>query len=193
MQRWYRARSRFISDHRPYSTPTDGNERARLYVRALILERETKQPGKRNGVLGLVSVLVLHAFLFTFMNRKTGLCCPSIAALVNHTGLAKSTIQEALKRLEAAGILRRVRRVVRTMIDVNGMARLTTVQTSSLYSFAEPSPTAHGLPTISDGAARHARADRRQTIAGRLESLLAGVVKGFEPIPAGGKLTRYEV
>jgi hypothetical protein len=51
-----------------------------------------------------------------------------------------------LNRLEAAGIVQRVRRLVRRVVDFGGPVRLTTVQTSNLYAFAEPGPTAHLLP-----------------------------------------------
>jgi hypothetical protein len=48
--------------------------------------------------------------------------------------------------LEAAGIVKRVRRLARRVIDFCGTARLSTVQSTNLYAFAEPSPTAHLLP-----------------------------------------------
>jgi len=46
----------------------------------------------------------------------------------------------------AAGIVTRVRRLVHRVVDFGGLVRLTTVQTSNLYAFAEPSPQAHLLP-----------------------------------------------
>ena len=80
--------------------------------------------------------------------------CPPIQ---EKTGLSRSAIFEALNRLEAAGIVTRIRRLVRRLVDFGGLVRLTTVQTSNLYAFAEPSPTAHLLPIkrrIRNNAAR---------------------------------------
>jgi hypothetical protein len=78
---------------------------------------------------------------------------------------------EALARLEAAGVIRRVRRLVLAAVLICGIERLTTVQGSNLYGFGEPSPTAHILPVRSR--------------PGKVERLLAAIVKGFEPSPAG--------
>jgi hypothetical protein len=44
-----------------------------------------------------------------------------------------------LNRLEAAGIIKRVRRLARRVVDFGSLVRLTTVQTTSLYSFSDPS------------------------------------------------------
>jgi DNA-binding MarR family transcriptional regulator len=70
---------------------------------------------------------VLKALLLGFQNRQSGLCCPSVAAIREKTGLSRSAIFEALNRLEAAGIVSRARRLVRRMVDFGGIARLTTV------------------------------------------------------------------
>jgi hypothetical protein len=142
----FRRGARFIADPRQHSRQIDRNGRVRVYVQAEALERKTKAPGCRCGVLGLTGLRVLHALLFGFMNRTSGLCCPSVAAIQKATGLARSTIFEALSRLEAAGILTRVQRLARKRVDFGGFSRLTTVQATSLYSFGEPSPLAHLLP-----------------------------------------------
>jgi DNA-binding MarR family transcriptional regulator len=145
--RSYRRGARFIMDPRQHSRPLDRNERARILTLAEALERRTKPAGGRNGVLGYTGLAVLKSLVCGFLRRSDGLCCPSVKAIQEKTGLARSTIFEALNRLEAAGIVRRVRRLVRRLVDFSGLVRLTTVQTSNLYAFAEPSPTAHLLPT----------------------------------------------
>jgi hypothetical protein len=61
--------------------------------------------------------------------------------------LDRILVGEAIHLIEAAGIVQRVRRLVRRVINFGGIARLSTVQSTSLYSFAEPHPTAHLLPT----------------------------------------------
>jgi DNA-binding MarR family transcriptional regulator len=143
----YRRGASFIRDPRQHCRALDRNERARILTLAESLERRTKPAGGRNGVLGYVGLYVLKALLCGFLRRSDGLCCPSVRAIQEATGLSRSAIFEALNRLEAAGIVQRVRRLVRRVIDFGGLARLTTVQTSNLYAFADPSPTAHLLPT----------------------------------------------
>jgi hypothetical protein len=46
------------------------------------LERRTKPAGKRNGVLGYVGLTVLRCLMFTFLNAKTGLCCPAYSTIL---------------------------------------------------------------------------------------------------------------
>jgi DNA-binding transcriptional ArsR family regulator len=153
----FRRGARFIADARQHCRPLDRNERARILYLAEQLERSTKPAGGRNGVLGHVGVVVLKALVCGFLRRSDGMCCPSVKALQEATGLARSTIFEALNRLEAAGIIQRVRRLARRVINFGGLARLATVQASNLYAFSEPSPTAHLLPVkrrIRNDAAR---------------------------------------
>lgn len=72
-----------------------------------------------------------------------------MSAIREQTGLSRSAIFEALNKLEAAGIITRTRRLVRRMVEIGGLARLTTVQASNLYAFAEPHARAHLLPIVS--------------------------------------------
>jgi DNA-binding MarR family transcriptional regulator len=164
----FRRGARFIADARAHCRPLDRNERARILALAEALERRTKPLGGRNGVLGCVGLAVLKALVCGFLRRSDGLCCPSVAAIQEKTGLARSTIFEALNRLEAAGIVSRARRLVRRLVDFGGLARLTTVQTSNLYAFFEPSPGAHLLPT---------RKPRRSAPA----RLIAALVRSLSP------------
>lgn len=147
MRNHFRRGARFIADARQHCRLLDRNERARILHLAEALERRTKPAGGRNGVLGYVGLAVLKALVCGFLRRADGLCCPSVAAIKEKTGLSRSAIFEALNRLEAVGIVQRVRRLVRRMIDFGGLARLSTVQSSNLYAFSEPHPTAHLLPT----------------------------------------------
>jgi hypothetical protein len=155
-------------DPRQHCRPLDRNERARILALAEALERRTKPAGGRNAVLGFV----LKALVCGFLRRSDGMCCPSVKAIQKATGLARSTVCEALNRLEAAGIVQRVRRLVRGVVDFGGLARLTTVQTSKLYAFFTPSPLAHLLPV---------RSRRRNPVA-RLVSALAKSFGPFEKL-----------
>jgi hypothetical protein len=169
-------------DPRQHCRPLDRNERARILALAEALERRTKPAGGRNGVLGLVGLAVLKALVCGFLRRSDGMCCPSVRAIQEATGLSRSAIFEALNRLEASGIVRRVRRLVRRMIEFCGSPRLSTVQTSNLYAFGEPHPTAHLLPTRKPRRSAPARliAALVKSLSPRAESAgRSGTIKGF--------------
>lgn len=100
-------------------------------------ERETRQPGsgRHGGELRQTGLRVLHALLYRGWGRA-GACDPAMAQLAQATALARSTVQEALDRLEAAGILLRIRR---------GLVRGGQwVQVTNAYLFRAP---AHWLPS----------------------------------------------
>lgn len=146
-KRWernrYRRNAQFVRDPVALSTPMDRNARARLLYLAELLERRTKAPGRRNGTLGYAGLAVLKALLLRFANGKTGLCCPSYTALQCATGLCRQAIADALSRLERAGLLRIVRRLVRERVTrispTTGLLEtyVGTIQSSSIYSFAK--------------------------------------------------------
>lgn len=142
MRNHFRRRARFIADSRQHCRPIDRNERARIMFKAKALWRATKPKGGRNGVLGYVDLTILEALLFVFLRRSDGMCCPSYVQLMAATGFCKQSIANALKRLEAAGILTITRRLVR--IVVNGATFVR--QASNLYSIHEPAEHANGLP-----------------------------------------------
>ena len=91
----------------------DRNARARLLFHAEALDRRTRLPGQHGGVLKRTGLAVLRALLFSFANVVTGRCDPSFDTLAVASGCARSTVAVALGRLEAAGLLERVRRQVR--------------------------------------------------------------------------------
>ena len=150
MQR-YRAGAVFArpSDH---CVPIDRNQRARILYLAEALERRTKAPGRRNGVLGYVGLALLRTLLLRFANCRTGACFPSYTAIQCATGLCRQSIALGLARLEAAGVLRIVRRLVRQRVarvspwTGEPETIVTTTQASNLYAFAEPAAYADHLP-----------------------------------------------
>ena len=115
-------------------TPIDQNGRIRVIVQAEELERRTKGKGCKSGILKQSGLTVLRCLLFTFCAVPTGRCCPSYEAIREKTGYCTSTIAGALHRLEAAGILRITRRLIRTPQGAR--------QTSNAYAFSE---FAHGV------------------------------------------------
>ncbi len=88
----------------------DRNARARLMFMAEALDRRTHQPGRHGGVLRRTGLAVLKTLLFGFHNIATGRCDPSLGSIARMAGCARSTCTEALKRLEAAGLIRRIAR-----------------------------------------------------------------------------------
>jgi hypothetical protein len=150
--RRFRANAIF-ADALANATPLDRNGQARVLFIADMLERRSKLPGKRNGVLGYIGVMVLRVLVLRCLNRKSGLCCPSYAALQSMTGLCRGSIATALSRLEASGLVKIVRRLVRKAITrvspITGHQQLvvTTLQDTNAYSFSnEPNPIP--VPTI---------------------------------------------
>ena len=83
----------FILNEREHSEPLGRNERARALFLAEQYEKRTKQPGQRNGALGLVSLAVLRVLVCKFLNRTTGLRNPSTAAIAYWRARARKMIE----------------------------------------------------------------------------------------------------
>lgn len=97
------------------------------------LERQTHQPGLHGGALRRTGIIVLWNLLYRGPSRH-GVCDPSITQLAEWSGCARSTVQLALERIEAAGIMGHVRRGI--MVTVRGAARWC--QWTNAYLFARP-------------------------------------------------------
>jgi hypothetical protein len=96
-----------------FRRPISTKSRAQIMERAEALERSTKAPGQRDGVLGQSALMVLRALLCHFLDIKSGRCDPSYKQIQKQTGFCVQTIAVALKRLERAGILDITRRIAR--------------------------------------------------------------------------------
>jgi hypothetical protein len=133
----FRHGAQFVADWRTHCRPLDRNERAKIIFLAEALERRSKPPGRRNGLLGYVGLQVLRCLVFGFLNVRTGLCCPGYCAMMAKTGLCKASIAAGLARLERTGIVKIVRRLVRERVNrispITGLPEqyVGTVQTSS--------------------------------------------------------------
>lgn len=96
-----------------FRRPVSTKARALVMDRAEALERSTKAPGQRDGVLGQSALMILRALLFHFLDPKIGKLDPSYKQIQEQTGFCVQTIAVALKRLERAGILDITRRMAR--------------------------------------------------------------------------------
>jgi hypothetical protein len=104
-------------------------DRRRIMEAARRLERHSHQPGLHGGCLRRTGLLVLWMLLYRGPSRH-GVCDPSIGQLAEWSGCARSTVQLALSRIEAAGIMGHVRRGV--------VAAGRWCQWTNAYLFASP-------------------------------------------------------
>jgi hypothetical protein len=108
-------------------------DRRRIMEAARRLERRSHQPGLHGGALRRTGIQVLWILLYRGLSRH-GVCDPSIGQLAEWSGCARSTVQLALNRIEALGIMGHVRRGL--VVTVRGLARWC--QWTSAYLFAAP-------------------------------------------------------
>ena len=117
----------------------------RIWRRAEELNVPT-EPGKHYGLLTNKTLLVLKALLWGFHNAGDGRCFPSYEAIAEKARCARSTVAEAIKALEDAGILswvNRIKRVRERIADMFGGWGATierVVRTSNAYHFVDPEP-----------------------------------------------------
>jgi hypothetical protein len=95
------------------AVPLDRNAKARILVYARAWDRRHRRPGQRGGALGRAALDVLGALLWAFHNARSGVCFPSYERIAEKAGCARSTVAEAIKALEFAGVLTWQNRIAR--------------------------------------------------------------------------------
>lgn len=115
--------------------PMNRQEAARLYQQAERMECATRCPGRQDGVIGRNGLAVLRAFLFGFLNHKSGRCDPSHAALARRAGISERSVRRGLVALKAAGLVNWLRRCIETVRD----GRFSLEQTTNAYAVLPPS------------------------------------------------------
>jgi len=110
--------------------PLPKREAVRLYHRARAFERQTRQPGKQNGAIGRTGLAVLHAFLFDFLNFRSGRLDPGYRAIARAACIGLRSVPRAIQRLREAGILNWVRRCAQV---VNEAGRFFLAQETNAY------------------------------------------------------------
>jgi len=146
-------REKVFGDGRPRSL--DRNAKARIMTFARALMRRTEK-GKAYGAVTAKALAVLEALLWGFHNARSGLCFPSYATIAERAGCARSTVAEAIKALEDAGLLTWVNRIVRIRERCEDLfghlgSRVRVIRTSNGYRFNDPKGMASkGFPSKSD-------------------------------------------
>jgi DNA-binding MarR family transcriptional regulator len=146
-------REKVFGDGRP--RPLDRNAKARVMTLARALMRRTEK-GKAYGLITAKALAVLEALLWGFHNARSGLCFPSYEKIAERAGCARSTVAEAIKALEDAGVLtwvNRLKRVRERCQDLFGHSGslVRVLRTSNGYRFNDPKGAAQrGFPSKSD-------------------------------------------
>lgn len=144
-------REKLFGDGRP--VPLDREAKVRVMWRARALMRRTIK-GKHYGPVSAKALAVLEALLWGFHNARSGLCFPSLERIAEKAGCARSTVAEAIKALEDAGILSWVNRLARIReraLDLFGRmaTRERVIRTSNSYRFHDPHPRTRQQAVVS--------------------------------------------
>lgn len=109
--------------------------RIRFYIKSY--NARMRERGQHGGPVTHTHQKVFDAIV-SFINWTNGNCFPSLATISARAGCACSTVIEALKTLEAAGILARVRRAKLITRRVGGRIYRIPARTSNGYVFLMP-------------------------------------------------------
>ena len=167
-------------------TPLPKKKAIKLWHKARQFERQTRQPGKQDGLLGRNGLLVLQALIFDFLNYISGRLDPSIKAIARAAGVSERSAQRGLASLKHCGVLNWIRRAGETR-DEKG--RFCLEQDTNAYGLLPPSqwhgfadqgeapaphPSTWGatppLPSVVGQAHEELRHDARRTMLAVLES-----------------------
>ena len=133
------------------AVPLDRNAKARIMAYARAWGARHRQPGQHRGPITRAFLEVLEALLWGFHNSRSGCCFPSYEAIADKAECARSTVAEALKALEWAGVLTWVHRIARIQVrerDLFGRwaSRWRVIRTSNAYVFRDPQQRPEGVP-----------------------------------------------
>ena len=133
------------------AVPLDRNAKARILAYAKAWGARHKQPRQHKGPITRAFLEVLEALLWGFHNARTGCCFPSYEAIAAKAECARSTVAEALKALEWAGVPTWQNRIARIQVrerDLFGQwaSRWRVIRTSNAYVFSDPKAAVSGVP-----------------------------------------------
>jgi Helix-turn-helix domain len=141
------------------AVPLDRNAKARIAAYARAWSARNRQPRQHRGPITRAFLDVLQALLWGFHNSRSGICFPSYERIAEAAGCARSTVAEALKALEWAGVLTWQNRITRILVrerDLFGQwaPRWQVIRTSNAYVFTDPKPQlSGGFPCKSENPA----------------------------------------
>jgi hypothetical protein len=115
--------------------PMSKKAAAKLWHRARVFERGTRQPGRQDGALGRNGLAVLHALIFDCLNYATGRLDPAINTVARLACISPRSAARGLAALKLAGVLDWVRRCRESIED----GRFTLRQESNAYAVLPPS------------------------------------------------------
>jgi Helix-turn-helix domain len=103
----------------------------------------TASPAQHKGPITPAFLEILEALLWGFHNSRSGCCFPSYETIAARAECARSTVAEALKALEWAGVLTWQNRITRIHVrerDLFGhwASRWRVIRTSNAYVFRDP-------------------------------------------------------
>jgi hypothetical protein len=131
--------------------PLDRNAKTRIMVYVRAYNARMRQEGQHTGPVTRAFMDVLRALLYSFHNGKDGRCFPSYKRIAQAANCARSTVYEAIRALERAGVLTWVNRLTKIRVperDLFGRIahRWQVIRTSNSYSFLDPKSGASGAP-----------------------------------------------
>ena len=132
------------------AVPLDRNAKARIAAYARAWSARNRQPRQHRGPITRAFLDVLEALLWGFHNSRSGVCFPSYEAIAAKAECARSTVAEALKVLEWAGVLSWQNRITRILVrerDLFGQwaGRWRVIRISNAYVFGDPKPQLAGV------------------------------------------------
>jgi Helix-turn-helix domain len=125
------------------AVPLDRNQKIRIQVYARAWSARHCRPGQHHGPITMAFERVLGALLWSFHNSRSGACFPSYGRIAERARCARSTVAEALKVLEWAGVLtwqHRITRIRERCTDLFGNItwQWRVHRRSNAYAFREP-------------------------------------------------------
>jgi hypothetical protein len=184
-------------------TPLPKKQAVLLWHRARDFDRQTHTPGKHGGAIGPTALMVLHVFLFDFLNYTTGRLDPSYAAIARKANICERAVADALKRLHELRMITWIRRCSEEWIN----GRYVRKQQTNAYcilptgwlgytappEMPPPHPTVWGkapvMPSVHEAAVieMHTGGDRRCVIRtlelapkGGIEAALASLGRAMQ-------------
>lgn len=131
--------------------PLDHNAKARIVAYAKAWSARNRGPRQHRGPITRAFLEVLEALLWGFHNSRDGRCFPSYEAIAAKAQCARSTVAQALKALEWAGVLTWQNRITSIRVrerDLFGkwMTRWRVIRTSNAYVFHDPQQRTQSIP-----------------------------------------------